>query len=449
MKKIISLFFLIFFTCEFVLTQDCSSPIILSTQEEVNSFSTSYPNCINLGNDLKIEGENIIDLSGLSDIKSINGSLIINNTSLEDLSGLDSLTFIGGQSLSIVNNPQLENVSTLINAQCDISFLRIDDNPNLTTLAGLEGVSFSYLYIKNCTALTECQLESICQHFANFHSYYITNNGSGCNAREDIVVACNFPEDNNVSTSCYEDGFEDWELDTIPLDWQGSTSISWSDSINIVKVPALVEGEYAVSLRSNVPFAEGNLDTEIGYDLPCTADLIDIEFTYRCSGEGWCSINLIQEDAEIGQLDFRGTIWTSGTDGIQRTVILENIPVHPLYDFFRYIRFKASPVWTSVGSSGVSEFVIDNLIISSKEYVSSTQETSIKSLEVYPNPTSSDLNINCTQAYEEILIYNSLGQQIMSLDFVKRIDLSQLEKGIYFLVMRNNEREITRRVVKN
>ena len=69
-------------------------------------------------------------------------------------------------------------------------------------------------------------------------------------------------------------------------------------------------------------------------------------------------------------------------------------------------------------------------------------------LNLYPNPATDQLQIESNLKEMDILIYNSLGQQI---DFIKwngsSLDINHLEKGLHFLVFRNNGFLITTRLL--
>jgi hypothetical protein len=59
------------------------------------------------------------------------------------------------------------------------------------------------------------------------------------------------------------------------------------------------------------------------------------------------------------------------------------------------------------------------------------------SISVFPNPTSSILNINFDGDLN-LLIYNMLGQQILETND-KQIDISGFERGTYILIVQNLE----------
>ncbi|MDA9774359.1 hypothetical protein N9B82_05320, partial [Saprospiraceae bacterium] len=95
MKKLLYLSAFLFITV-FLSAQDCpDGSVTFTTQEEVDMFLQTYPDCKEIQGDMKI-GEDISDLSSLLGITHIDGGLVLNNnTQLVDFSGLDSLVYIG------------------------------------------------------------------------------------------------------------------------------------------------------------------------------------------------------------------------------------------------------------------------------------------------------------------------------------------------------------------
>ncbi len=72
---------------------------------------------------------------------------------------------------------------------------------------------------------------------------------------------------------------------------------------------------------------------------------------------------------------------------------------------------------------------------------------------IYPNPAKSEINIidkSHSELYQCSLI-NSVGQKVMTLNNIKqenRINLNQLEKGIYFLQLNCKENTIVKKIIK-
>ena len=71
----------------------------------------------------------------------------------------------------------------------------------------------------------------------------------------------------------------------------------------------------------------------------------------------------------------------------------------------------------------------------------STIETQIPTITIYPNPSSSIVNIDHTEDLE-IILFNILGQQILKTNS-KIIDISALDNGTYFLVAKDSNNTIT------
>src|SRR5690606_19236089 len=114
--------------------------VLFTSQAQVNTFATNYPNCTEISGYLYFYGnDDITDLSPLSNLTSVGGLLgFESNLSLTNLDGLSNLTSVGG-------------------------FLGIYSNPNLTNISGLENITgFTELYIENNTALSVCHITSVC-----------------------------------------------------------------------------------------------------------------------------------------------------------------------------------------------------------------------------------------------------------------------------------------------
>jgi len=116
------------------VTCNCpSNDVMLLTQEEVDSFAAQYPNCTELEN-LSINGSDITDLNGLSQITSILGNLTITETSVENFSGLENLTTVHGNLTIGEFTPSI---------CCPSDFLLgydYEGNHNLNSLSGLENL---------------------------------------------------------------------------------------------------------------------------------------------------------------------------------------------------------------------------------------------------------------------------------------------------------------------
>lgn len=192
---------LIFFALFEIQSQICNggNDFYFINQTEVDDFVATYTGtCDNVAN-LSINGNTITDISGLSFLSVIRGSLRITDTRLTTLEGLNNITRVSGgtdiennrelrfadfpalkvtySSFNVSNNNKLERISTdfarvrwMHIKECPllqtISFssilifesLNFRDNPNLTSINGNvrnPEISNSGIYIKNCPMLNQ------------------------------------------------------------------------------------------------------------------------------------------------------------------------------------------------------------------------------------------------------------------------------------------------------
>ena len=131
--------------CDF----DCPlEDVILNSQAEINQFAIDFPDCTEIFGSLKIDGDDVIDLTPLAGIESIRDGLTIsNNHMLTTLNGLNIVNLdYDEQSLNLVtiqNNNLLADVSamssvnTLTNVANEQIQITIDDNLSLSNLIGI------------------------------------------------------------------------------------------------------------------------------------------------------------------------------------------------------------------------------------------------------------------------------------------------------------------------
>jgi len=84
-------------------------------------------------------------------------------------------------------------------------------------------------------------------------------------------------------------------------------------------------------------------------------------------------------------------------------------------------------------------------------FVSTDYHMESKSVEVYPNPTNSILNIknDYNTKINRISIYNSLGQkQIEIYQNTNQIDISKLKNGVYFIEFETDGKHIRKKIIK-
>ena len=431
---------LLIINCSFsigILAQQCIPiGIFLGSQNSVDSFSINYPDLYDLDVSLTICGNDIVNLHGLQQIRSINNYLYLTRTSITNFEGLNNLNAIN-QSFRILENSNLKNMHGLEQLEIVRQNLVFYGNNALESLEGLNALDFDNLtgtvVISNNESLEHCHLEDFCDFLVEYNKYSIEYNKEGCMSWNEIVGQCELPVDTAGRVECYYDSFEDWNSEGEPDNW-GVEIILHNGEPNIERVDALTEGDHALLLRSNTPFFEGNLNTRVVHDLDDPNDLIDISFKYKCLGEGWCNVN-VWEMGVNGR--FQRTIWSfSAGDTSLHEVYLPNIKLDSNFNFIESIELEASPIWTAVGSYGVSEFIVDELRVSKKDELNSSREIVRSDFMIFPNPVSDVLNI--PHDWEPVSIFNMEGKQ-QTLGLINgQVNVEAFKDGVYILIARHN-----------
>ncbi len=144
-KGILVLFLLIAASSKTVNAQCIPDEITFSSQEQIDNFTTNYPDCTEILGDVNIHESSsgdITNLNGLSVITSIGGDLqIYYCNALTSLKGLENLRAIGG-SMDIEENPALTSLDGLENLNTIGESLYIIYNTSLASISSLKNLTF-------------------------------------------------------------------------------------------------------------------------------------------------------------------------------------------------------------------------------------------------------------------------------------------------------------------
>lgn len=186
----------------------CSGNVTLATQYDINSF-----NCPSFDGNLTIDGDNIVDLTGLEDLQSITGGnlTIRNNWKLSGMNALSGLDTVDGDII-IHHNPRLDSINltlTELTGKLQVNnnsgldhiaigvnsiggSLLVEYNNSLTNLDGLSTVQHvgTNLKITNNPLLTECcGLYDLLSSASVGGITTIQDNGANC-TEEEILSNC-------------------------------------------------------------------------------------------------------------------------------------------------------------------------------------------------------------------------------------------------------------------
>ncbi|MCC6817881.1 MAG: hypothetical protein IT245_03190, partial [Bacteroidia bacterium] len=142
---------------------------------------TNYPGCTEIGGDVFIKGNDIINLMALNSITHIKGHLrILDNPLLGNLDGLNNLTFVDGL-FSISNNAALNSIEHLLSLQKVGNSFGLSKNNNLTSLHGLENLretgSFGFSSCYKILNLSGLENLEIALDIGFYDTYLTTLNG--------------------------------------------------------------------------------------------------------------------------------------------------------------------------------------------------------------------------------------------------------------------------------
>ena len=113
--------------------------------------------------------------------------------------------------------------------------------------------------------------------------------------------------------------------------------------------------------------------------------------------------------------------------------------------YWFYDRYLTEPGYYTAKLQGADCDSVIGLTLSVLEGVPETSESVVK---VWPNPTSGVLHIEADE-FNKVEIYNLLGQIVMKAEKVETMDLSDLDKGVYFLIASNkNGAKAVTKVIK-
>lgn len=190
----------------------------------------------------------------------------------------------------------------------------------------------------------------------------------------------------------------------------------------------------AIFVSGESIFTGGRFQEQVDFDTgPGIANLVS---------NGWI-------DAYIQKLDTAGNhIWAFSYGGVGEENLYEIFPdsednVYATGIFSETVDFNqggASDIFTSAGSRDV-------YLIKLGQELASVEENSLE-IDVFPNPTSNSINVNVDAEIVSIEVISTRGERVLSSNS-SVIDVSSIEKGVYFLHCETNKEIVVRKFVKH
>lgn len=165
----------------------------LSSQEDIDEYSTTYPTCTatTVGIYINGDGSNITSIGALANLTSIGGMLQIYATAFTDLSQFANLTSV--VNLSIDSNPNLTSLNGLQGLTNVTNVLSLVNNAALTDISALENITTlngEEIQIADNPLLINCAISSFCSNLSTFAIGSFNGNGTGCSDLSDVEFAC-------------------------------------------------------------------------------------------------------------------------------------------------------------------------------------------------------------------------------------------------------------------
>ncbi len=372
---------------------------VFSTQESIDNFNSEYPSCIMIYGDLTINGTNITNLEGLSQITKIKGELRIhNNGLLSSLSGLDNIVSESITNLYIRYNPILTECE--IQSVCD--FLNSASGSEIDIFSNAPGCDRIEEVEDACSPGFSCLPQGITFNSAEEIEYYL-NNYPDCNEIEGDVVISN-PDITDLS---FLNSISSFGSDLRIINNENLTSLYGLDNVTSIGgdlvigdntkggnplLNSLISLNNLTSIEGDLIIAGNNsLITLNGLDHITPGSIVELNimnnsFLSKCEVESICG-------------------YLSGPNGI---VSIEN---------------------NAEGCNTKSD-----IIVACTEGISNINTKSL--LTIFPNPARKEISIlnQNDRIIEEINIYNQLGQIVLQeTGKTKNIIVSNLQQGIYII----------------
>lgn len=172
---------------------------LIFLKNEVLDNLNGLENLTRVNRDLKLEDlPALVNLEGLTNLEFID-IIKFDRCGLTELKGLDNLYEIG-RSIDIKENPSLVNFDGLVNVKYlsinSPGYIRLQDNPSLASIEGLNDVLGSIeqsLTIVDNPLLDNCSIDFLCSSLSYDNvSTTISGNGLDCNSEEDVIDKCGF-----------------------------------------------------------------------------------------------------------------------------------------------------------------------------------------------------------------------------------------------------------------
>jgi hypothetical protein len=390
-------------------SQGCDSVVTLnltinssttSTDVQTACDSFTWINGVTYTSSNNTARDTLTNAQGCDSIVTLNLTINNSNTGVDTQTACDSYTWINGVTYTSSNNKATD---TLTNSQgCDsIVTLNLTIN-NSTTGVDVQTACDSYTWINGVTYTS-----------SNNTATDTLTNSQGC----DSIVTLNLTINNSttgvdVQTACDSYTWINGVTYTSSNNTATETLTNSQGCDSIVTLNLIIYPSVAITSQpmNQTVFVGGNA-----------------QFQVTASGTGltyqW------QQNNGTGFMDISSFGIYSGTTTNTLTISGVNASIQQ-----NGYRCKIT------NSSGCSDTTVTAILYIS---LTSIEENGVEeSFKLFPNPTSSQLNIQTSIPYSSGIILNALGQTVMQFKNERTLDVSNLKAGNYILIVKGEHNEV-------
>lgn len=408
----------------FVFQFGHSQDLLIANQAQLDALTP--PTSINGNLSIISDGSNdIFDLSNLSSLTTITGSLSINNNPiLSNLTGLNALTTISGGSITIQNNQNLYSFCGLGNVVGTItsSISGNSFNPTFADFSGANCAAPDVVYSDTVNDVfnTQAEIDALPDNITHFNTELVIGLNAATN---NITDLSKFSKLRNISGRLL--------IQRCPL----LTNLTGLKAVEIVGSGS--SQELAIREMASLTSLDGlqalrTVSRRIGvWQNPALTSL-----------NGLNNLKLINNNTSP-ELIRIGTAAAGGGNpmltnfcALQGIVNLIGASVLDA-DALSYINNGTTfnPTFQNI-ADGICSSTLANA------------EFDKVSITIYPNPASSFLTIESSSPITFVSLVNALGMEVMKTK-ESTIDVSNLPDGIYFVRLLINNEFVSRKLIVN
>lgn len=234
----------------------------------------------------------------------------------------------------------------------------------------------------------------------------------------------------------------------VPQQLWGDISHDPGDTVKLSWVD--VDGNGALMIETNYEWDWGVAAFPISPDLEDTMDIssLKLSFKYKNFTAPNAAIVAAYRVYEDGNAEFGGELWKeegvvyNSDEWTEIDVIMT--PISSVLDAVYMLE---------VGFDGAEgSIIIDDLVFGDTTLVATgidDYSANNAGITIYPNPASNYIQIMNAGEVFDVDVFNVTGQRILHAENKKRLDISSLENGIYFIEVQNGESRSVFKVMKH